>query len=258
MNKKFIAINLLLSAVVSLAVSCSVSYYFNKDSTSGETSNLTAEVTDEETGEVKTYFTGGTATINTSSGESIDVKIADNQYLISEDYLEILAKGFGSDAKIVADNLVITGDKPSVTQSTDSVNAATFSDIFNIYCQIYGEDFRSNGVEAIWSPAYTLMVTGELPEQLPDDYSAKPYGVLEHNGITWKFYEVAYSTDETIRTDISGNALPEDQIIPNVLHTQFLVAYSDTEDPVEIMCYQKDNNTDVQYAMICDFLQIGE
>ena len=214
------------------------------------------EVTDEDTGEVKTYVAGGEAVIKTASGETIPVKVAEDQYLISEDYLSILAKGFGTTKKIVANNLVITGDKPSVTQSMTSINAATFSDIFEIYCQIYGEEFRQEGVEGIWSPAYTLMKTGELPAELPDDYSAEEYGEVVYEGIRWKFYEVIYSTDNTVYADANGNPLPEEEVVPNIMRTQFLVAYSDTEDPVEIMCYEENCNTETQYKMICDFLQV--
>lgn len=220
-----------------------------------ETTELSqAEVLHEDTGEVLTYTTGGTATINTESGESIDVIIANDQYDISADYLSILAKGFGTSAEITADNLVITGDKPSVTQSVNSINAAPFSDIFDIYCQIYGEEFEAEGVEGIWSPAYTYMKTGELPEGVPDNYIVEDYSTINTEGIEWKLYNVNYDTDTTQYLDASGNPLPEEEVVPTSMHTQFLVAYSNTEDAIEIMCYEENNNPEVQLQMIKDFL----
>lgn len=255
--KKESVLTIFLSVALSVAASIACSYYIVNNTELGVVENTpVAEVTDNTTGEVKTYVAGGEAIIRTTSGEEIPVKIADDQYLISEDYLSILAKGFGTTETIKADNLVITGNKPSVTQSLTSVNAATFNDIFEIYCQIYGEEFRSEGVEGIWSPAYTLMHTGSLPEDLPDNYTVEEYGEITHNDITWKFYEVNYETDETIYTDAAGNELPEEEVVPNIVHTQFLVAYSDTEDPVEVMCYEENNNTDNQYKMILDFLKV--
>ena len=215
-----------------------------------------AEVVNEDTGEVKTYITGGTATLSTSSGETINLKIADDMYNISNDYLSILAQGFGVSKAVTAPNTVITGNMPSVTQSMTSINAAPFSDIIGIYKQIFGEEYVGEDTSIIWSPAYTMLKTGEFPETLPDNYSCEEVTTFESNGITWTCFNVSFSTDYTNYYDSDGNPIPEEDIVRNVIDTQHLACYSDTEDPIEILVYEENNNVDTELSMVKEFLKM--
>ena len=215
-----------------------------------------AEVKNEDTGEVKTYVTGGTATIATTSGESIPVTISNTMYNISDNYLSIIAEGFGSDTEVKAPNTVITGDKPSITESLTSINAAPFSDIFGIYTQIFGAEYVGEDESVIWSPAYTKLVTGEFPEELPDNYVCNDSVTFEKDGITWTCFDVSFTTDYTNYYDEDGNELAEEDVVKNIIPTQQLACYSDTEDPVEILVYSEDNNVDTEVAMLKEFLQV--
>lgn len=197
---------------------------------------------------------GGTATITTSDGEIFTYNIPEDHYNITSSYLATVAQVYGV-ASVSAPNLIITGDGPSVTDSKGSINASTFSNTKSIYSQIFGQDFDSLPDESVYSPAYEYILNGEIPESADDSYTVKEFDAIEKDGVTYRVVSVDYDTDYTEYEDADGNTIEEPEM--NIVHTHNLSAYSDTNDTIELIAYTADNDTDVEYQMLKDFIGVN-
>lgn len=210
------------------------------------------------TGNQSTVDLGGDRSMILSDGTVLKFNVPDNMYDITAVYLDVLTTSTGASTPIVANNTIITGNAATISESVDSINASTFSDIYNMYVQMYGEEFMSGGIESVHTPTYTYMTTGSLPADLDASYSIKEEATYKVGDVTYKAYSVSYDTDTTQYYAEDGSLLPEDEVVPTSVNTSFLAVYSDTEDAVEIMIYERENNLDNQLRMLREFIGYTE
>lgn len=196
--------------------------------------------------------TGGDWTLTTAQGKEITYHIPAEHYNLTDEYLALVPSSLGLSNAVTAENFLITGDSQSVNTSVDSINIATFSELYNLYEQLYGEAFTQEGIEAVYSPAYTYAMQGSIPEDAPENYEIEELDSITNGDVTYRVFNVNYDTSYTYTTDADGNALdtPETQTV----HTQHLAAYSDTEDAVEIVVYSSDNTPESESKLLDEFI----
>lgn len=210
-------------------------------------SSATSNEDVEET--VIAYQTGlRYAEFSWDNGESVRYNTPENFYSLTDQYMDGLSENYGIDLPQM-DRTFIVGDAANTSACTVMINAAALSDVDSILSTLYEEDYSSD--EYLYSEVYTYMKNGTLSDELPDNYKLTDYGTVEVDGVTYHMYDKYYTTTYTYydEEDVSETS-PKEQTIPNY---EF-VAYSDTEDPVEIILYMVDYSAETAYKYMCEFV----
>lgn len=242
MNKKWFNIFLFVLAIIIVA---------------GVTAFVTTQIVLKKVGETNVSEVKTSGSIAAEDSSKLIYNVPEGMYDITSVYVDTLSSSLGLGSKLSCPNTVILGNAESLTESTTSIMAAPFSDVYSLCSQIYGDDFTSKGKEEVYTPAYILASTGKLPDDLDEDYKVTDLKkTVVSGGLTFYCYEVTDVEDYTVYVDENGNKIPEDEVEPAIVTTQFLAAYSLNEDPVEIIVYHKDNNVDEEYKLLKNFLGV--
>lgn len=170
-------------------------------------------------------------------------------YSLSDQYLENISEYYGVE-NLTSDTIAMMGDNSELYSSNTVISVDVISDVANIMKQIYGDDFNED--ELVTSEAYTYMTTGELGDDLPLNFEIDEVGTYEVDGVTFKSYNVQYDTEYATSESVSENATED----VTTVHTQQLVCYSDTEDPIEIVIYQTNFNREEAVNYLKEFLGV--
>lgn len=187
--------------------------------------------------------------LKTTSGEEIKLYTPDKYYSLSDQYLESLAEYYGLE-EIKSDSIAVIGNSTSTYTSDTIINVDTISDVSNMLAQVYGEELTEKDV--VESEAYVYMKTGELPEDVPDNYTIEEVNKYTVDGVTYTAYEVNYDTTYTNESEDDTDTEAESTVV----HTQQIACYSDTEDAVEIIIYQESFDRDYAITILKELLGV--
>lgn len=187
--------------------------------------------------------------LTTDSGETVKFTTPDGFYSLSDQYLDNLKTYSGVDT-LESDDMIVVGDEDSVYSSNTVINVDTLSNVSNMLRQLYGDSYDAESMTL--SEAYVYMTTGELPDDVPLNYEIEEIKTYEVNGITYKCYEVNYDTEyESESADEESTETGTE-----IVHTQQIACYSNTEDAIELICYQTTFNRDEALGYIEEFLGV--
>ena len=187
-------------------------------------------------------------TVNLESGEEVTFHTPENAYSLTDQYLENLSSYYGMDS-VNSDSMIVVGDADTTYASNIMLNCDILSDVTNMLSQLYGDEFDPDSV--VDSEAYTYMTTGELPEELPDNYTIEEVANYTVDGIDYVAYEVNYDVTYVLDSDEESTESSE-----TVVHTQEIACYSKTGDAVEIIIYQDEFNREDALSFLEEFLGV--
>lgn len=210
---------------------------------------VTEDNTEDGTTSAVIYNTGiKEFTVNLDSGEEVKFHTPENAYSLTDQYLENLSSYYDIDS-VTSDSMIVIGDADTTYASSIMLNCDVLSDVTNMLSQLYGDEFDPDSV--IDSEAYTYMTTGELPEELPDNYTIEEVANYTVDGIDYVAYEVNYDVTYVLDSDEESTESNE-----TVVHTQEIACYSKTEDSVEIIIYQEEFNRENALNFLEEFLGV--
>lgn len=180
-------------------------------------------------------------TVNLESGEELTYYIPEDHYYLTDNYLASVKYSYNAENDLESPGLIVTGNESSVYGSSEAINATPISGIKVLMKGLYGDDVEIG--DLAYSEAYTYMVTGEVPETNALNYEIEEVATVEKDGITYKAYHVSYDID------YSGTG-EEDSIV----HSEQLMCYSDTEDPMEIIIYTGGYDEERSLELLHTFL----
>ena len=182
--------------------------------------------------------------INTASGESLHYTTIDGWFSLSDQYVDSLASYYNID--VDETNLICIGNNAAQYSSTATINATTLSKLHEMLSIMYAGNTDVNVDDIQYSEAYIYMTTGELPEDVGDSFTIEEKDTIVSNGITYRSFLVGYDTEY-----YTDDTMTE----TTVIHTDELMAYSDTEDAVEIVVYMAEWDTDAAVGYLRNFIE---
>lgn len=189
----------------------------------------------------------------TSSGESFTFYTPEGYYSLADQYIDNLLSYYavdGIDAKTA-----VVGDNVNPYTCNTIISADTLSNVSTMLKTIYADDYDPDLISV--SEAYTYMTTGELPDELPLNYTIEEAATYTVNGIDFVAYEVNYDTEYPNETEsVESTEISENETEPTVMHTQQILCYSDTEDAVEIVISQATFDRDEALSKLQEFLGV--
>ena len=202
---------------------------------------------------------------STDSGEKVHYYTPNGYCSLTDQYLDNLKEYYSASA-ITSDSMVVVGDAASPYDAKTIINANKLSDTFNMLKQLYGEDFDAD--EMIEAEALTYTKTGKLPDELPLNYKLEELETYEIDGIKYHTYEVNFDTEYEVESDNSDEAAEgsvndgqqneKEETKKEIVHTQQISCYSDTEDPIEIIVYQTEFSRENAVKALEEFLGVDQ
>ena len=213
-----------------------------------ESSVATEQVVEES---VKAYETGiQLADFKWENGESVRLNTPKNFYSLTDQYIDSLYEYYGVTMPST-DQMFVVGDTTDTASCNVMINAASLSTADLMLSSIYSDEYDSS--TDLYSEVYTYMTTGSLPEELPDDYYLCDYGTVVVDGVSYHVYDKYYTMTYTYYDEEdTAQVSPQTLEVPNY---EF-VAYSDTEDPVEIITFLVDYDVQKAYNYLCEFIGV--
>ena len=150
-------------------------------------------------------------------------------------------------------DIVVVGDNVNTFSCNTIINADALSDVSGMLKQIYGDDYDES--EVVTSEAYTYMKTGELPEDLPLNYTCEEVATYTVDGIDFVAYEVNYDT-EYVNEESTESVESTEEAEPSTttVHTQQIACYSKTDDSLEIIIYQNEFDKEAALEVLEEFI----
>lgn len=186
---------------------------------------------------------GGTTSLTLEDGTVVTYQIPGNMYNVRDDYLALVTSAYGMNTAATSENLIVLGSDNSVYTSKDAITATTFSDLYNMFGQIYGEAWNDIDPDSIWPPVYQFMNTGELPETPYTNYSVEELESVSGGDIRYRVFKQEY---DAASEDAEGNEITE--------HVVQLAAYSETDDVIEIIVDEENKDVDKMVKILKDFI----
>lgn len=183
-----------------------------------------------------------TAILTPEGAASVTFNIPEDHYYLTQSYIDTVAQTYGIDATLACDNLIVTGNADSVYGAEEAINATTISGLKKLMTELYGDTVDVDALA--YSEAYQYMTTGTIPETGLLNYSIELVDTIEKDGVTYKAYHVSYDVDSY------GTGKEEDYI-----HSEQLMCYSDTEDPIEIIIYTGEFNKARALELLHTFIE---
>lgn len=244
-NYKTVLVSALVSFLMCVIVGCVVcAVMFNRDKKDdGPVEYEAGDVL--PSGAIASGETGGTADVTLEDGTVITYTIPDKHYKLHDDYLNLVQQAYGLATPVTSNNLVVTGNENNVYSSTSAITATTFSDIYNIYKQIYGESWTDVAPEDIYPPIYQYIQSGEVPETPYTNYAINELDSIEKDGVTYRVFEQDY--------DAVGTASSENVEV-QTNHVHQVAAYSNTSDVVEIIVDVESGRTNDAVKLLKTFI----
>lgn len=198
---------------------------------------------------------GGLYDVTTTDGKTLKVKVPDDMYEVSKEYVGLILEGKDVEIKN-SSNIVVASGSLDIPTSRDVVTITPHSTVKGLYVNIYGEDIIKEVPDVAWSPAYRYSKEGKLPEDLVNGSVIEIDKVVKDD-IEFTVYDVSYETPITIDIDAEGNKLPEEEITTEYVNTSYLIAIHDGEDPIEIEIYNPEEDNNTKLALLKEILQIN-
>lgn len=183
-----------------------------------------------------------TATLTPEGSAPVTFNVPEEHYYLTQSYIDTVAQTYGIDATLACDNLIVTGNADSVYGAEEAVNATTISGLRQLMSELYGDTVDIDALA--YSEAYQYMVTNNIPETSLLNYSIELADTIVKDGITYKAYHVSYDVDSY------GTGNEEDYI-----HSEQIMCYSDTEDPIEIIIYTGEYNQERALSLLHTFIE---
>lgn len=183
-----------------------------------------------------------TAILTPEGSAPVTFNIPEEHYYLTQSYIDTVAQTYGIDATLACDNLIVTGNADSVYGAEEAINATTISGLRQLMSELYGDTVDIDALA--YSEAYQYMVTGNIPETSLLNYSIELVDTIVKDGITYKAYHVSYDVDSY------GTGNEEDYI-----HSEQIMCYSDTEDPIEIIIYTGEYNQERALSLLHTFIE---
>ena len=181
-------------------------------------------------------------------GSSVTFKTPSNFYSLTDQYLDEMCEYYGVD-DLPLDNIFVVGDATATNECTAMINVASLSTADDLLSSIYGEQYDSS--TDLKSEVLTYIETGALPEELPDNYYLCELDGISVEGITYRVFDKYYTSSYTYYEE-------EDtaEVDPKTIEIPYyeMVAYSDTEDPIEVIIYMVEYNKETAYRLFTEFV----
>lgn len=190
---------------------------------------------------------GGTAQLTLTDGTVLEYKIPKDMYDVHEDYLSLVQVSYGLSSPVTSDNLIVLGDTNNVYTSKSAITATTQTDTLAIFKQIFAGEETEIALEDTYSPVYLYMTSGEIPTTPYTNYTVTEQDSLVKDGITYRVFVQEYDVDSVADPDTNQTVTER---------VKQLVAYSDTDDVVEIIVDAETNDMEAATKMLKIFLDI--
>ena len=189
--------------------------------------------------------------VSLESGETITLHTPSDFYSLSDQYISNLSDYYGVDD--LDTDIVVVGDNVNTFSCNTIINADALSDVSGMLKQIYGDSYDESDV--VTSEAYTYMTTGELPEDLPLNYTCEEIATYTVDGIDFVAYEVNYDT-EYVNEESTESVESTEEAEPSTttVHTQQIACYSKTDDSLEIIIYQNEFDKEAALEALEEFI----
>ena len=181
-------------------------------------------------------------TLELENGESLNFYTPENWCSLTDQYLESLNNFYEAD--LPSGNTICVGDSANQYNASILISARPLSGVSEVMKAIYDDEYDPDVM--LYSEAYTYMKTGSLPEELPDNYAIKELQTMSSkDGHIYRLFYV-YFTQEYYTDDTRTNTI--------TIPSEQLMAYSDTEDAVEVICYGNEFDVDFMKNYFAEFI----
>lgn len=206
-------------------------------------STVSSDTTESETKSYNTTIKDWK--VKTDSGEEFTFHTPDGYYSLSDQYLDEMYSYYG--AQLESDSIIVIGDSTDTTSVSNYINANTLSDVSNMLEQLYGDEYSED--EMVVSEALHYMQNGELPTELPLNYTINEIKTFDVNDTIFHVYSVAYDIEYVIESDDEST-----EASTYTQHVEQVLCYSETEDPIEIVVTQTVFDEDEAIELLTEFL----
>lgn len=192
-----------------------------------------------EEGELRQYVTDKMEwEVETSDGATLKFYTPEGWYSLADQYADGLTEYYGVELTDVGVSCV--GNAKDQYQATSIINSRPLSATAETLKTIYGEEYDET--KMLYSSTYNYMKDGTEPEE---GETIEELDSITADGHTYRVFVHGYATEYYTN---------EEQTETTTVHTDELLAYSDTEDPVEIICYMAEFDKDELVSKLKEFL----
>lgn len=173
-----------------------------------------------------TYQTGiKDYTITGSDGVTTKYYTPSGWFSLTDQYMESLIGYYGKDLSDV--NVICCGNNADQFSATITMNARPFSSMKETLQTIQEDKYTD---DMLYGDAYLYMTTGDISDEAKDaNVVIDEVGSYESDGHMWTVYHLGYVAVYTTGED-QYEEIPQNS----------LIAYSDTEDVIEVVAYMAD------------------
>ncbi len=229
--------------LLAVIFACIIPSIIRESRGSADSTNSTEETETASDSELKKYVTDKKNwEVTLSDNTVLKYNTPEGWFSLDDQYQDGLVEYYSSE--LPDTGIVCVGNDSDQYKATMIINARPLSNVSEVLSVIYGEEY--NEEEMLYSDTYKYFKDGTESEEADNEFLTE---LTSADGHVYKFYHHGFDTEYYTN---------EEKTETDTVHTDEIIGYSDTEDPVEVIVYMKDYDKETGLSFVKEFLGVIE